>query len=233
MSALPQDQLAPAREFYRERIKLAFCHSRQFSQPLGTVPEAIVDSPAFEAVLRDCAMGSLDGARRAGEMAVVAMDRVPGSAGASVERPGLWWRDLLNYERGCFLQEATTAEGPPTNRPRRGVSALCMNFSWNVPEVIACLKDAKPPGDELRRPVTLLFARGSDGRVYVVEVGATVEKVFRATNGQRTLEQIAATAGVSVAETGEILQALAGIGAVVLAMTPEQMMRLIEQREKR
>ncbi len=233
MSALPQDQLSHAREFYRERIRLAFRHSRQFSQPLGTVPEAIVDSPAFDAVLRDCAVGSLDGARRLGEMVVVEMDRVPAAAGTGVARPGPWWRDLLNYERGCFLQEATTAEGPPTNRPRRGVCALCMNFSWDVPEAIARLKDGEPVSDDLRRPVTLLFARGREGRVHVVEVGAAVEKVFRATNGQRTPEQIAATAGVSVAETGEILEAMAGIGAVALAMTPEQMMRLIEQREKR
>lgn len=224
MSALPHDQ--PAREFYREKLALSFRYSREFSGPLGSVAETIVDTPECEAVLRECAVGSLDCARRLGEMAVVRLDRIPSP-------PGPWWRDLLNYERGYFLQEATTAEGPPTNRPRRGVSALCTNFSWNMPELLKRLKSGEPITDDLRRPTTLLFARQADGRVCVVEIGGAVEKVFRATNGLRQVDQIAAAAGVGVEDTQRVLKSLADIGAIVPAMSPEEMARIIEAREKR
>ncbi len=224
MSALPQDQLA--REFYREQLALSFRYSREFSGPLGSVAETVVDTPEFDAVLRECAPGSLDCARRIGEMVVVRLDRIP-------TPPGPWWRDLLNYERGYLLQAATTAEGPPTNRPRRGVSALCTNFGWAMPEVLQRLKSGEAVSDDLRRPTTLLFARQADGRVCVVEIGGAVEKVFRATNGLRPFDQIAAAAGVSLADTQHILKSLANIGAIVLAMTPEEMARIIEAREQR
>ncbi len=233
MSALPNDQLQQAREFYRQHLAASFRYSRQFSQAFGAAAQDVVDSPQFEAMVRESAPGSLECARRVGEMAVVALDRRVAVGAQPSAGPGAWWRDLLNYERGYFLQVATTAEGPPTNRPRRGVSALCMNFSWNMPEVIERLKQGQAAGDDLRRPVTILFARGAGGQVHVVEVGPDVERVFRATNGLRTLAQIAAAAGVADSETEHILNALAGIGAVVSAMSPEQMTRTIEQREKR
>jgi hypothetical protein len=154
------------------------------------------------------------------------------SAGAA-PRPGLWWRDLLNYEHACFLLLATRADGPPTNRPRRGLSALCMNFAWQIPAVIQRLEENVAVTEELRRPLTLLFARRPDGHPCVVEVGPNVEKVFRATNGLRTAEQIAATAGVSLEETTTNLQALAAIGAVVHGMSPAEMMRLINSGAQR
>jgi hypothetical protein len=245
MSALPEDHLARAREFYRQQLAVSFRYSRGFSQPLGSVAEALVDTPEFDAVVRDCTVGSFECARRLAEIAVVRLDQLPGVQGTekagshrepanadmAIARP--WWRDLLNYERGCFLQSATTAEGPPINRPRRGVSAVCMNFAWAVPQIVECIKNGRPVTYDLRRPMTLLFARTADGRVCVVELGSTVEKVFRATNGLRTIEQIAATAGGNLEETTDALQALAGIGAVVLAMSAEEMSRLIEARENR
>jgi hypothetical protein len=244
MSALSENHLAGAREFYRRQLAVSFRYSREFSQPLGSVAEALVDTPEFDTVVRDCTVGSFECARRLAEIAVVRLDRLsiqgteaPGShiepAKADIAAARPWWRDLLNYERGCFLQSATTAEGPPTNRPRRGVSSVCMNFAWAVPEIVEHLKSGRPITDDLLRTITLLFARTADGRVCVVEVGSAVERVFRATNGLRTVEQIAAAAGENVEETTEVLKALAGIGAVVLAMSSEEMARLIEARENR
>ena len=224
------EDLARVRGFYREKLKQAFCYSRECSQPAGSVAEAVVDHPEFEAMLRDCEAGSFECARRAGEMAVVYLDRAPRTGAAG---KGEWWRDLLNYERGWFLQSATIAVEPPSNRPRRGLSAVCMNFSWKLPELIAHLKDGRPIAEDLHQPVTLLFARGLDCRPCVVEVGPTVERVFRATNGLRTVEQIAAAAGVSREETEEVLDALAGAGALELAMSPEEMTRRIAAREER
>ena len=65
----------------------------------------------------------------------------------------------------------------------------------------------------------------------VVEVGPDIERIFRATNGLRTVEQIASAAGMSLEDTKESLAALASIGAVVPAMSPEEMARLINKQQ--
>lgn len=238
MGALPNRDLEAERDFYRRQLAVAFRYSREFYEPLGTVAEQIADTPGLDSILQECPPGSLEAARRIGETAVVLLTRVPtipllpSEACGDVAGVRPWWRDLLNYERACFLQLATTAEGPPANRPRRGVSALCMNFGWRVPAVVQRIMGAEAVTEELRQPVTLLFARQSDGTPCVVEVGPNVERVFRATNGLKTPEQIAAAAGLSLEETAGHLEALAGIGAVVLAMSRDEMARLIKRREK-
>jgi hypothetical protein len=65
--------------------------------------------------------------------------------------------------------------------------------------------------------VTLLFSRAEGGKIFVVEVEETVSAVFAAADGTRTIAQIASQAGVSPDEANQILKALVGIGAVVLA----------------
>jgi hypothetical protein len=212
----------PAHTSYRACLAEAFRCSRRLSEPLGKVAEDVIDSPEFDAIVRECSAGSFEGARRIAELAVVHLDRVPIATPKGSELDAAetlaWWRDLLNYERGWFLQLATTSEAPPSNRPRRGVSAVCMSFSWAVPELMEKIQTRQEITKASRRPTTVLFARGSSGQVAAAMIGATVEKVFRATNGLRTMEQIAQTAGLDVSETAEVLEALAHIGAVVLAM---------------
>lgn len=209
------DPLAHARDFYLERLCEAFQHTTLFAGQTGRSAEQVLKTPEFEAVLREAKPGSLDAARRIGEMAVVHLDRAP-------KLPGPWWRDLCLYERGWFLQTATTDAGPAMNRPRRGVSALSTVFGWNMPKLLEALHTGTPITDALKRSTTLLFARGNEGKIYVVEIGGNVEKVFRFTNGMRTIPQIADAAGVSEAETKKTLEALAKIGAVALAKFSSQ-----------
>jgi hypothetical protein len=204
------DPLAHARDFYLERMQEAFQHTAQFASATARTAPQVLSSPDFETILREAKPGSLDAARRIGEMAVVHLDRSPNP-------PGPWWRDLCHYERGWFLQLATTDAGPATNRPRRGVSALSMTFGWNMPKLLEALKTGTLIGDTLKRPTTLLFARGTEGKIYVVEIGGNIEKVFRFTNGMRTVPQIAEAAGVTEDETKKTLEALARIGAIALA----------------
>jgi len=225
MASLPEGRIASARQFYREQLAREFACTRTFAANTRRVAEDVTGTEAFETVLRECAPGSLDCARRMGEMAFIYLDTTPAV-------PGPWWRDLCNYERGLFLQSATTDPGPPTNRPRRGVSALCMNFDWDIPKLPERLKSGDAIADDLRRHVTLLFARGPDAKPRVVEVGAPVERVFRATNGLRTLDQIAAAAGMSLEETKSMLQALAGVGAVAPAKSPEEITQILRQQGK-
>ena len=205
------DPLAHARDFYLERLREAFQHTARFAGQTRRTADEVLDMPEFAAVLRDAKPGSLDAARRIGEMAVVHLDR-------AANAPGGWWRDLCHYERGWFLQIATTDAGTATNRPRRGVSALSMTFGWNMPKLLEALAAGTPIDNALKRSTTLLFARGSEGKLYVVEIGGNVEKVFRFTNGMRTIQQIAEAAGVNEAETKKTLEALAKIGAVAMSV---------------
>lgn len=223
MNALSDHGHDPTTEFYRRELEQAFRHSLPLSEKRGLTARQVVDSSDCQAILRECAPGGLDCARRIGQLTVVLLDPVA---------PGLWWRDLLNYEHAWFIQSATTAEGPPTNRPRRGMSAMCLNFSWDIAEVIKRLQAGAMATEELRRPVRLVFARGPEGRVFVADVSPDYERVFRATNGLRTVEQIALIASVSTEQARQILDALASIGAIVPAMSSARMMQQIEAREK-
>lgn len=225
MNSVPQDVVSQAREFYRHALARCFAHTGAFSGVTGRTAEDVVAADPFATAARECSLGSLDAARRIGEMAVVHLDQAAAASGP-------WWRDLCAYERSYFLQAATTDPGPPTNRPRRGTSALCATFSWDMPKLLERLKAGLPVGNELRRNITLLFARGPESKVFVVEVGATIEKVFRATNGLRTVEQIASAAAMSVDETRKVLEALAGVGAIVLGKTAEEILRLLESQSK-
>jgi hypothetical protein len=60
----------------------------------------------------------------------------------------------------------------------------------------------------------LLFSRTHSGRIYVVEIDATLESIFRAVNGTRTVDQIAARASTNLQAAQQALEALAKIDAV-------------------
>lgn len=237
MSALPKFPPDATRDFYGRQLEVAFRHSRPFYVSRGTVADQVMATRALASILDECAPGSLEAARRIGELAVVSLNRaamaVRSAAGEldASSQPGEWWRDLLNYERSCFLQLATTAEAPPANRPRRALSALCMTFAWRIPTVVERLARGEPVTADERQAITLLFAR-RQGEACVVEIGASVERVFRATNGLRIEDQIALAGGVSREEADGLLEALAGIGAILPAMTADQMTRALLARER-
>lgn len=221
MAALPQGPSTAARDFYRDALIRSFHRTGLFAGQVGRTAVDVLDSPKIDMTLRECPVGSLDAARRIGDMVSVHLD-------AAQNQPGPWWRELCAHDRNYFLQVATTQQGPPANRPRRGVSAVTARFTWNMPELVKRLESGEAITDELRGSAILLFARGHDGNVRVVEVGTSVEKVFRATNGLRTVEQIASTAEMDVAEVQNVLTALAGIGAIEAAKTQKEMLDALD-----
>ncbi len=225
MATLPSEPPNTARDFYRECMIQAFHHTGLFAPQVGRSAADVVETPQFAMIMRECPVGSLDAARRIGDMVSVHLDGVP-------NQPGPWWRELCAYDRSYFMQVATTQQGPPANRPRRGVSALCATFKWNMPELVKRLETGDAIAEDLHRNITLLFARGRDGNVRVVEVGPPVEKVFRATNGLRTTEQIASVAEIDIAEVQKIIVALAEIGAVEAAKNQDQMLEAIERQSR-
>lgn len=195
-----------ARRYYRDRLVRSFRYTRRFAPQIGRVAEDMVDGTQFHSFLDQCVLGSFAAARQVGEMAVVHLDTAP--------HPGPWWRDLVEYEYAYFLQAATSEPAARTRRHTRGASAFCQTFAWFLPEILERLRSGQPVNEELRRECTLLFSRTHLGRIFVVELEKGAAAVFRSTNGFRTSEQIAASAGVPVEAVIPLLEQFVEIGAV-------------------
>ncbi len=195
-----------ARRYYRDRLARSFRYSHRFRKQTGRIAEEVVDSAEFDRFLSDCVMGSLESAQRVGEMARAHLTAEPRSAA--------WWPDLLDYEYAYFLQAATAERGASGDRPSPGLSALCRRFAWALPEMLPRLRAGEAIDNDLRREATLLFSRTHAGRIYVVEVEPELERVFRATDGRRTENEIAEATGLPAEQARTMLALLAGIGAV-------------------
>ena len=197
-----------ARRYYRDRLARSFRYSRLFASAIGRSAEQVVDRESFQDFLTECVMGSLEASQRVGQMAVTYL--------CNVQQPGAWWEELLAYEQAFFLQAATAEPEPRTDSPRRGCSAVCRAFCWNLPEILGRLKSKQNIGDDLKKDVLLLFSRTAGGKIYVVEIEESSELVWRHTDGFRSVHQIAAIVSLPVKSVQDTLQALSQIGALVL-----------------
>jgi hypothetical protein len=195
-----------ARRYYRDRLIRSFRYSRIVTGKTGRRAEEICDREEFELFLDQCVLGSVDSARRAGQMAVAHL-----SPGQSLFP---WWSELTAYEAGHLLQTATTERVQPGPRYQRSPSATCIRFEWALPEMLPRLRKGETPGEESHRGVTLLFSRTHMGKIYVVELDESTAAVFRATDGSRTSEQVAEVAGVTIQQAEEALSNLAQVGAL-------------------
>lgn len=191
-----------ARRYYRDRLARSFRYSRRF----GAAAETLADTPVFNTFLDDCVLGSVASAERVAGLAVNHVNRFPA--------PGPWWNDLLQYERLFFLQAATTENDVPAASSRPSPSARCHRFSWNLPELLLCLKSGVAMSAELRHEVTLLFSRAASGRIYVVEVDEATAAIFRAASARLSAEQITETTSLPAATVQQALTALAQVGAL-------------------
>lgn len=195
-----------ARRYYHDRLIRSFRYSRLFSDRTRRRAEEVCNLPEFEPFLDECVLGSLESARRAGEMAVAHL-----SPGQSLFP---WWSDLTAYEAAHLLQTATTERVQPGPHYQRSPSATCICFDWALPEMLPRLRCGETVGEEFQRGAALLFSRTHMGKIYVVELDKNTEAVFRATDGSRTLEQIAESASLTEKQAEEALVGLLEIGAV-------------------
>ena len=195
-----------ARRYYRDRLIRSFRYSRQFATRTGRRAEEICGLPECEVFLDDCVLGSLDSARRAGEMAVAHL--APG------QHLFPWWNDLTAYESAHLLQTATTERAQLGPHYQRARSATSIRFAWALPEMLPRLRRGEEPGEEFRHGTVLLFSRTHMGKIFVVELDGTTAAVFGATGGSRTPAQIAASAGVPQEQAEEALRNLQEVGAV-------------------
>jgi hypothetical protein len=200
-----------ARHFYRERIVRLFAASRALARQRGVDPLAVLDTPAFDAVLASAELGSLATAERVAGLVEQRLE-APLSALA-------YGRDLLIYEGALFRAEAgarrwreTTADAAvPVASPHARVCAL----DWDVTRlVIAVRRGERELPEPTRAPTRLLVALGKSGRVTTVRCPEGVERILGALDGARTPADVARVAGLSEPDADQALRQLTEIGAV-------------------
>jgi len=133
--------------------------------------------------------------------------------------------DLLRYEAAMMVVEAGprvwTDTGKGEEGTRKGASpeivegTVLLELTYDLPAVLPqLLKPWTAVPQAAARPTRLLVARSPYGRVAVARSDDTVVAVVQLADGKRTLEQLAAGAGLEVAQVEETLQGLVDLGAV-------------------
>jgi hypothetical protein len=207
-----------ARHFYYERIVHFFKYSRALARVTGRAPEAILTSPAFDALLPTLVLGSRE---TAGAVARLVTAHV--AAGGA---PVPYLADLLRYEEAMMVveagpriwQDSDGGQGAGSGeryRPEAVEGTVLLDLAYDLPTVLPTLLQVwtiVPSAPE--RPTKLLVARSPHGRVAVARSDQGVAAVIELADGKRTLEELAAGTGLQVAELHQTLQGLVGLGAV-------------------
>ena len=215
-----------ARHFYYERIVQFFKYSRALARVTGRTPEAVLTSPAFDALLPTLVLGSRETA-----MAVARLVTTHVAAGR-VSVPYL--ADLLRYEEAMMVVEAGSRvwrdsdgehgagspKGVPTGpreryRPETVEGTVLLDLAYDLPTVLPQLLQ---PWTDLplapERRTKLLVARSPHGRVAVAKSDESVAAVIELADGKRTLAELAQGAGLPVADLHQTLRGLVDLGAV-------------------
>ncbi len=206
-----------ARHFYYERIVHFFKYSRVLARITGRFPETILKRPGFHALLPTLVLGSRETARAVARLVV---EYVSGTGG-----PIPYLGDLLRYEEAMMIAEAgprvwREAGKEEEGRRKGGVpeaveGTMLLDLSYDLPAVLPqLLQPWIEPPQAPERPTKLLVARSPHGRVAVARSDEAVAAVVQLADGKRTLQQLAAGAGLEVGELEATLQGLVDLGAV-------------------
>lgn len=207
-----------ARHFYYERIVHFFKYSRALTRVTGRAPEAVLKSPAFDALLPTLVLGSRETATSVAQLV---------TAHVAAGRPPVpYLADLLRYEEAMMVVEAgprvwrdSDGEGGAGTRERHRPETVegtrLLDLAYDLPTVLPKLLQ---PWTEVpqapERRTKLLVARSQHGRVAVAKSDEGVAAVIELADGRRTLEELAAGTGLQVAELRQTLQGLVDLGAV-------------------
>ncbi len=207
-----------ARHFYYERIVHFFKYSRALARVTSRRPEAILKRPGFDALLPSVVLSSRETARSVARLVVEYVTE----SGAPIP----YLADLLRYEAAMMVVEA----GPRVWRDAQPVAGagsgerhlaervegtVVLELDFDLPAVLPTL--LRPWTDVPRapeRPTQLLVARSPHGRVAVARSDDAVAAVVQLADGKRTLEELAAGAGLPVGTLAQTLQGLVDLGAV-------------------
>lgn len=207
-----------ARHFYYERVVHFFKYSRALARVTGRPPEAVLKTPAFEALIPSLVLGSRQTASALARMVTAAV--APGQALVP------YLADLLRYEEAMMVVEAGPrvwrdsdggggAGSEERYRPETVEGTVLLDLAFDLPAVLPMLLQPwtdVPQAPE--RPTKLLVARSPHGRVAVARGDAGVAAVIELADGKRTLEELAAGAGLEISQVAETVEALVELGAV-------------------
>ena len=208
-----------ARHFYYERIVHFFKYSRGLARATGRRPEAVLNQPGFDALLPTVVLGSRASAQAVARLVV---DHVAGS-----EAPIPYLADLLRYEEAMMVveagprvwredpEQADEKGGRGTGQPEKVEGTVLLELAYDLPAVLPGLLQPWTSVPECPpRHTQLLVARSPHGRVAVARGTEAVAAVLELADGRRTLGELAAGAGLEVAELEDTLQGLVDLGAV-------------------
>ncbi len=209
-----------ARHFYHERVVHFFRYSGALARVTGRRPEAVLRQAGFDALLGSAVLGSRETARA---VAALVAAHVAGRGGSDGAVP--YHADLLRYEETMMVVEAGprvwretgTGDGGrgKGGSPELVEGTALLELAYDLAAVLpALLRPWSTPPDAPRRPTTLLVARSPHGRVTVARADEAVVSIVRLSDGVRTLEDLARTAGLGTAELEASLSGLTEIGAV-------------------
>ena len=208
-----------ARHFYHERIVHFFKYSRALGRLTGRRPEAVLTRPDFDALLPAAVLGSRATAQ-------VVADLVAGYVrDGAPPAPVPYLDDLLRYEAAMMVVEAGPRVWRETEKGEEGTGkgespetvegTVLLDLAYDLPAVLpALLRPWSALPQASMRPTRLLVARSPHGRVAVARSDDTVAAVVQLADGKRTLEQLAAGAGLEVVQLQETLKGLVDLGAV-------------------
>jgi hypothetical protein len=206
-----------ARHFYHERIVQFFKYSRSLARVTGRPPEAVLKGGGFDLLLPSVVLGSRQTAQAVARLVVAHV--------AAARAPIPYLMDLLRYEEAMMLVEAgariwrDSEKGETGNGksepPQTVEGTLLLDLQYDLPAVLPRLLESwteVPRAPE--RPTQLLVARSPHGRVAVARSDAGIAAVVRLADGKRTLDELAAGAGLPVGTLEATLQGLVELGAV-------------------
>lgn len=208
-----------ARHFYYERIVSFFKYSRALARVTGRLPEVVLRSAAFDALLPTLVLGSRETAAAVAGLVVAHMAAAPPPAGVP------YLADLLRYEEAMMVVEAGPRiwrdDGKPDagsgmrEVPRTVEGTVLLDLQYDLPAVLPkLLQPSKEAPHAPERPTKLLVARSPHGRVAVARSDAAVAKVIELADGTRTLPELAARAGVDLRTVETAVKDLVDLGAV-------------------
>jgi hypothetical protein len=205
-----------ARHFYYERVVHFFKYSRALARVTGRRPEAVLAGPAFDARFPSLVLGSRESAATVARLAAAHVRDGDGG------RPP-YLGDLLRYEEAMMVveagprlwREASGGQHATGNAVEAVEGTVLLDLTFDLPVVLPKLLQPWTDVPEApERPTKLLVARSPHGRVAVARSTDPVEKVLALADGRRTVEELAAGAGVTAAQLDETLRGLVEIGAL-------------------
>jgi hypothetical protein len=213
---VPEDRLRNmarflARHYYGERIARLFRHVRRLAHQTGRDPLSVLDSPKARIVLDHAVLGSSDTAE---EMASLLETFLLENA-ADIQKQLPYWQDLVRYQATMFRLEARKVKERATDRPCRSASATIVKFEWDIPAILANLLSSNDGQlTTVHSPSILLIASSADRQVISLRCTPNAQRLFEATDGTRTVEELGLAAECSVQQTEQVLEQMRKIGAI-------------------